>query len=169
MPAGPIRVVVGNATKAPGAPNKDFPDYGPDSEGHMWWRGQAGEVSWGVIVDDWSGSWPKIKDLPLFYTSRYSIGDMDYRFVVPNGRYKITLMFAQPQCQTFPKAFRVPFHIETQGKIVVPDFDMGAGINYACHAPVVQSIPAVVTDKTRYFNLRRSAIKQHSPSPLMNG
>lgn len=168
MPPGPIRIVVGNATRAAGAPNKSAPDYGPDSEGHMWWRGQAGEVSWGVI-NDFPAILSKIRDVQLFYTSRYSLGDMNYSFTVPNGHYKITLMFAQPNCKgMFPKDFRIPFHIETQGKLVIPNFDMGAGINYACAVPVIQSVPAVVTDKNLYFNLRRVTFKQHLPSPLLN-
>ena len=170
MPKGTIRVNVGNATHAPGAPNKSAPDYGPDSDGNMWWRGQAGEVSWGVINDDWYGEpWPKTKDIQLFYTSRYSSGDMVYSFLVPNGRYKITLMFAQPQCKaTFPANWRIPFHLETQGKLVVPNFDMGAGIGNACLTPVVEAIPAVVSDQSLYFALRRVSHGDHMPSPILS-
>ena len=169
MPKGAIRVSVGNATKAQGAPNKSAPDYGPDSDGNMWWRGQAGENSWGVVVDDYGEPWPKAKDIQLYYTSRYSLGDMVYSFRVPNGHYQITLLFAQPQCKTtFPKPMRVPFHLETQGKLVVPDFDMGAGIGYACLAPVSQSIPAVVTDNSLYFALRRVSHGQLTPTPILS-
>ncbi len=170
MPKGGIRVNVGNATGAPGAPNKHRPDYGPDSEGHMWWRGQGGEVSWGVIVDDWYGEpWPKTKDIQLYYTSRYSFGDMVYTFSVPNGRYKITLMFAQPQCKTtFPDGMRNPFHLETQGKIEIPNFDMGAGIGNACLTPVSVSMPAVVKDQSLYFALRRISEGARTPTPILS-
>src|ERR1019366_8525409 len=62
MPAGTVRVKVGNASTAPGTPNKQSPDYGPDSDGNMWWRDQAGEMSWGVTTDDWYGEpWPQQK------------------------------------------------------------------------------------------------------------
>ena len=170
MPAGPIRIDVGNATHAPGTPNSHYPDYGPDSEGNMWWRGQAGEMGWGVVNDDWYGlPWQKTKDISLYYTSRYAMSDMVYSFRVPDGHYKITLMFAQPGCKgTFPKGMRVPFHIETQGKIVVPDFDMGAGINNSCLIPVVQSIPAEVSDNSLYFALRRVSQGTNIPTPLIN-
>ncbi len=170
MPKGAIRVVVGNATAAPGAPNRFRPNYGPDSNGNMWWRGQAGELTWGVIVDDWYGQpWPKTKDIQLYYTSRYALGDMVYRFKVPNGRYKISLMFAQPGCKgTFQKGWRIPFHLETQGQLVIPDFDMGAGIADACLTPVTQSIPAVVNDNSLYFALRRVTSGDNTPSPILS-
>ena len=170
LPKGAIRIAVGNATKAPGAANRSYPDYGPDSNGDMWWRGQAGENSWGVVVDDWYGQpWPKAKDIQLYYTSRYSLGDMVYSFQVPNGRYQITLLFAQPQCKTtFPKTMRVPFHLETQGKIEIPNFDMGAGIGDACLAPVSESMPALVTDNSLYFALRRVSSGKDTPSPILS-
>ena len=169
LPKGGIRVEVGNATRAPGAPNHSYPDYGPDSEGHMWWRNMAGEVSWGVTVDDPNGPWPKTKDISLYYTSRYSFGDMLYRFYVPNGRYKISLLFAQPNCYpTFPHDMRIPFHLETQGKIEIPDFDMGAGIANACLAPVSVSMPAVVKDQSLYFALRRISHGDHTPTPILS-
>ena len=170
MPKGAIRIAVGNGTRAPDAPSKAYPNYGPDSEGNMWWRNQGGEVSWGVVNDDWYGEpWPKTKDIQLLYTSRYSLGDMVYKFKVANGHYKISLLFAQPQCKTtFPKGWRVPFHIETQGKIVVPNFDMGAGINYACLTPVTESFPAVVSDNSLYFALRRVTSGKDTPSPILS-
>ncbi|MDQ2841652.1 MAG: malectin, partial [Acidobacteriota bacterium] len=170
MPKGAIRIAVGNATRAPGAPNRFYPDYGPDSNGNMWWRGQGGEVTWGVVVDDWYGEpWPKAKDIQLYYTSRYSLGDMVYRFYVPNGRYKITMLFAQPQCKTtYPRGWRVPFDLETQGKLVVPDFDMGAGTGDACLAPVTQSMPADVADNSLYLALRRVTSGPNTPSPIIS-
>ncbi len=174
MPPGTIRIKVGNATGAPGAPNHFAPDYGPDAEGQMWWRGQAGEVSWGVIEDDWyAEKWPPQKDIQLYYTSRYSFGDMIYRFFVPNGKYKITLLFAQPidhQNTPYPKDYRAPIHLEAQGKLLVRDYDMGAGIGYARGTPVMESLPAVVTDNSLYFALRRVTLPGDSrPSPLLNG
>jgi|GEM_PF-1008340 len=170
MPAGAIRVKVGDATHAPGAPNKQAPDYGPDSEGHMWWRDQAGEVSWGVVNDDWYGqAWPKQKDISLYYTSRYSLGDMVYRYLVPNGNYKVSIYFAQPQCKDhFAKDSRAPMHVEAQGQIILRDFDIGSSIGYACLTPEVQSIPATVKDNTLYFALRRITLPKSSPSPLLS-
>ena len=173
LPKGPIRIKIGNATAAPGAPNRLAPDYGPDSKGNMWWRDQAGEVSWGVINDDYSSDWPKQPDIALFYTSRYSFGDMLYRFWVPDGKYKITLLFGQngqDHEKTYPKNYRAPIHLEAQGQIVVKNYDMGAGIGYARRTPVWQSIPGLVTNKSLYFVLRRVTVPGDArPSPLLNG
>jgi hypothetical protein len=173
MPPGPIRVEVGNASRAPGTPNRYAPDYGPDSEGHMWWRGQAGEMSWGVIRDDYGVKWPHGKDMPLYYTSRYSFGDMIYRFFVPDGKYKITLLFAQNgetgKAEKYPPQWRAPIDLETQGKIIVQNYDMGAGINYATKTPVSESLPADVKDHSLYFALRRLSIPGPiRPSPMLN-
>ena len=170
MPPGAIRVKLGNATAAPGAPNKNAPDYGPDSEGHMWWRDQAGEISWGVVHDDWYGQpWPKQKDISLYYTSRYSFGDMVYKFRVANGNYKISVYFAQPECKTqYPKEYRAPIHLEAQGQIVLHDLDVGAAIDHACLTPAIQSIPAIVKDNSLYFAERRITFADIKPSPLFN-
>lgn len=169
MPPGDIRVKVGNATHMKGAPNKYGPDYGPDSEGHMWWRDQAGEVSWGVLLDDWNEPWPKQKDISLYYTSRYSFGDMVYRYLVPNGDYKISIYFAQTGCKDhFSKDIRAPIHIEAQGQIILRDFDIGSAVGYTCLTPTVQSIPATVKDNSLYFAMRRVTTPHTTPSPLFN-
>jgi hypothetical protein len=169
MPAGEIRVKVGNATHMKGAPNRYGPDYGPDSEGHMWWRDQAGEVSWGVVNDDWNENWPNQKDISLYYSNRYSFGDMVYHYLVPNGNYKISIYFAQTGCKDhFPKDIRAPIHLEAQGQIILRDFDFGSAVGYACLTPTIQSIPATVKDNSLYFALRRVTAPHSVPSPLLN-
>ncbi len=174
MPPGPIRVKVGNATAARGAPNRFAPDYGPDSEGQMWWREQAGEEPWGVVNDDLGVGWPQQKDIALYYTSRYAVGDMVYKFFVPNGKYKITLLFAQNgdrgRRDKYPKGWRAPIDLEAQSKIQVKDYDMGAGIDDATRTPVTESIPAEVTDQSLYFALRRLWIPDPiRPTTMLNG
>lgn len=170
MPPGPIRIDVGDATRAPNAPNHSAPDYGPDSEGHMWWRDQAGEYSWGIVHDE-SGAWPAVKDVGLYYTNRYSLGDMVYKFSVPNGNYKVTILFAQTDCPLHskfdPKNMR-PIKLEAQGQIVADNFDWGQSIGYACHVPTSVAIPAKVTNGDLYFALRRVATQASKGVPLLN-
>ena len=168
MPPGAIRIDIGNASGAPGVPNRSAPDYGPDSHGHMWWREQGGELGWGVAFDEWYGNpWPKVADIGLYYTRRYSINDMTYRFSVPNGNYKITLMFAEGCKGQFRKT-SVPMRLETQGQIVIPEYDMGLRINNACSTPNSEAIPATVTNNDLYFSLRRVTHGDDMPSPMLN-
>lgn len=170
MPPGPIHIDIGNATAAPGTPNRSRPDYGPDSEGRMWWRDQAGEYSWGVVHDE-GGAWPDVKDVPLYYTSRYSFGDMVYKFSVPNGNYKVTLLIAQTDCPWHakfdPKNMR-PIKLEAQGQIVSDNFDWGQSIGYTCRVPTSVAIPAQVTDGDLYFALRRVVTQKSKGVPLLN-
>lgn len=171
MPSGTIRIDIGNATHAKDAPNHFAPDYGPDSEGHMWWRDQAGQVGWGVVHDDWSGPWGPAKNLPLYYTNRYSFDDMVYKFTVPNGNYKITLFIAQTECAWHskfdPKNMR-PIKLEAQGQIVADSFDWGRPIEYTCRVPTSVEIPAKVTNGDLYFALRRVATQKSKGVPLLN-
>ncbi|HSU60466.1 MAG TPA: malectin domain-containing carbohydrate-binding protein [Bryobacteraceae bacterium] len=172
LPKGPIRIDVGDATRAPSAPRKFAPNYGPDSEGHMWWRDQGGEFGWGVVTDTAGGPWgPDGKDVGLYYTSRYSFDDMVYRFTVPNGNYKITLLIAQTDCpwksKFDPKNMR-PIKLEAQGQIVADNFDWGRPIEYTCRVPTSVEIPAKVTDGNLYFALRRVATGKTKGIPLLN-
>lgn len=173
LPAGPIRIKVGNATGAPGAPNRFAPDYGPDSSGNMWWREQAGEFSAGAVEDGWyGGGWPSIRDIPLYYTSRYSQGDMVYRFSVPNGRYKITLLFARTACPagtTYDTKLVVPIKLEAQGEIIAQNYDWGSSIRHLCRTPASVQIPAEVTKQDLYFALRRVTSRGLAPDPVLNG
>ncbi len=173
LPKGPIRIDVGNATAAPNAPKQFAPDYGPDSEGHIWWRDQAGEVGWGVVNDYWYGGWANDgKDIGLYYTSRYSLGDMVYTFTVPNGNYKITLLFAEAGCplhQTFSPENEGPIKLEAQGQIVADNYNWGRAINYACRTPFSTQIPAQVTNGDLYFALRRETMPKHKSVPILSG
>ncbi len=168
MPAGGIRIDIGNASGAPGVPNRSAPDYGPDSHGHMWWREQGGEIGWGVAFDESAGnSWPKLPDIGLYYTRRYSFNDMTYRFAVPNGNYKITLMFATG-CHGKFGMNSVPMRLEAQGQIVVPEYDYGRNIDYACNTPSVETMPATATDNDLYFSIRRVTHGSNMASPMLN-
>jgi hypothetical protein len=51
MPAGPIRIDAANATANFAAPNQNAPNYGPDSNGNIWWKDQAVERGQGVDND----------------------------------------------------------------------------------------------------------------------
>jgi len=169
IPKGPIRIDVGNATNAPGTPHSHAPDYGPDSKGHMWWREMGGEYPYGVSADNWYGlPWPKIPDIGLYYTNRYTLGDMLYRFLVPNGNYKITAMYAFPCKGTYQAKYEAPMHFEAQRRLIAKEFDWGAANGHACVTPSIFEMPATVKDNSLEFALRRVTHGDLIPASGMN-
>jgi hypothetical protein len=170
LPEGPIRIDVGSAPQMGGTPNKHAPDYGPDAEGHMWWRDQAAESSGGAKLEFLSGSgWPRNPDVGLYYTARYAFGDMTYRFLVANGNYKITLLMAKPDCTGhFDPALLAPVYLEAQSQLILRNFDFGESINHQCLRPVEESLPAAVTDNWLTFSLRSGIDKTHRGITLLN-
>ncbi len=158
LPAGPIRIVTGDATANPSAPNRFTPDYGPDSQNNMWWRDQAVERAWGVKNDYWYGSpWPALTDIYRYQTQYYNFGDTIYRFVVPNGKYNIDYYVSVGACgatNTYdPLLYRE--HLEAQGQIALHDFHPLATVDGKCYSPIHTTLPALVTDNNLYFSLRR--------------
>lgn len=169
VPKGPIRVDIANATGAPGTPHEHAPDYGPDSKGHMWWHELGEEYSWGVASDNWYGfAWPKTADIGLYYTVRYSMGDMLFRFLVQNGNYKVHLMYGSPCHGIMDPKYEAPIHLESQYKIIAKNFDWGNAIGHACATPSNFDMPATVTDNSLEFALRRVTIRDLQPNPAVN-
>jgi hypothetical protein len=169
LPKGPIRVDIGNATGAPGTPHEHMPDYGPDSKGNMWWHEMGEEYSWGVASDNWYGfAWPKIPDIGLYYTVRYSMGDMLFRFLVPNGNYKIHLMYGSPCHGIMDPKYEAPIHLESQYKLIAKYFDWGDAIGHACATPSNFDMPAAVADNSLEFALRRVTVRELVPNPAVN-
>ena len=170
LPAGPIRIVAGDATHNPQAPNKHAPDYGPDSQNHMWWHDQAVERSWGVKNDYWypASRWPSTPDIGLYQTQYYNLGDTVYRFVVPNGTYRIDYYVAQGDCASgtiAPDQYRE--HLESQGQIILHDYRPLAQTFGNCYTPIHTAIPAIVSDNDLYFALRRiTDHTQKGPAPV---
>jgi hypothetical protein len=158
MPPGPIRIAAGDATGNPAAPHSKTPDYGPDSQGNIWWRDQAVERGYGVRNDYWypSSNWPLLPDIYLNETQYYSLGDTIYRFVVPNGKYRIDYYVAQGGCSSSrinPLSYLE--HLESQGQLVVKNLRPLPDTPANCYTPFQYAIPAQVTDNHLYFALRR--------------
>ena len=158
LPPGPIRIAAGDATANPAAPHSHAPDFGPDSKGNMWWRDQGAERAGGVKNDYWSGGqWAKGPDVFLYQTQWYNFGDTIYRFVVPNGNYKIDYYVAQGDCGAGntrnPMWYRE--HLEAQGQIAAHDYRPLEAVDSKCYTPIHAVLPAQVTDNDLYFALRR--------------
>ncbi len=158
LPAGPIRIVSGDATANPAAPKSHAPDYGPDSQGNMWWRDQAVERAWGVKNDYWYGApWPALTDIYRYQTQYYNVGDTVYRFVVPNGKYNIDYYVSVGACGATNTYDTLLYreHLEAQGQIALHDFHPLATVDGKCYSPIHTTLPALVTDNNLYFSLRR--------------
>ncbi len=174
LPPGPIRIAVGDATAAPGAPNAQAPDYGPDTNGNMWWRSQAGQLGAFSQVDDGFGSdYPPLPNTSLYETSRYSLDDMIYRFAVSNGNYWVKLMFARPGCSSsaqFDPNGVSPIKLEAQAQIVADNWHWGNHVTpiNECRMPTSVLLPAQVVNNDLYFALRRVTAANATPVPLLN-
>jgi hypothetical protein len=145
MPAGPIRIDVGSSN-----------DY-VDSKGNTWWRDQASDSGFSVSNDcSYLGQnpWPSVPDIGLYYTQRYSLSDWSYRFVVPNGNYRITGMFAE--CGAAAPSTQRLFHVEANGQVVRHNYDVYASAGGASK-PATLEVPVQVTDGILTFTLRRLA------------
>jgi hypothetical protein len=158
MPAGVIRIDVGNATANPSAPNSNAPDYGPDTNGFMWWRDQAGERGWGVNNDYYypPSSWPVFSNIYLYQTQWYNEGDSVYKFVVPNGNYTIDYFVGQGGCGgTSIPYYNYLEHLESQGILQIQNLNPLPNTGFNCFEPYHYAIPALVTNNQIYFALRR--------------
>jgi hypothetical protein len=169
IPKGDIRIDIANATRAPGTPHTHAPDYGPDSKGHIWWRELGAEYPFSTSSDNWFDfPWPKTPDVGLYYTSRYTLGDMLFRFLVPNGNYKITLMYAYPCKGVYDPNTEAPSLLEAQRKAIAQNFDWGANNGHACVTPTTFEMPALVSDNGLEFALRRITVGSVIPAVALN-
>ena len=160
LPAGGIRINVGGVSGKPGIPITNG-YYGPDTNGNMWWNDPGYEGAGGSAADNWYGTtWANIPDIALYYTSQYTLGDWTYHFVVPNGNYKVNLMFARFSLsnnsnQAIPDGIEERMAIESQGQTINSSFDFKAAINNTAGVPVTVPFTVAVTDNNFYFTLRR--------------
>jgi hypothetical protein len=103
-------------------------------------------------------------ELKVYETFAYTYGnDQVTHIIVPNGTYKVRLMFGQPynganpsKCSPFPTAWHQFFGVEIQHQIVLRNFDFGASINHACATPVDVTETANVTDNNLELAIRNT-------------
>jgi len=168
-PTGSIRIDTGNGSGT------------TDKNGNVWLGDQAIESGDYVQLSGDYPGWSATSnpELAIYQSSGHTYGtDMVYNFVVPNGNYKIRLMFGQPYngsspstCSPFPPSWHAPLDLETQGQTQIHNYDFGLPISYACATPVDQFIPAQVTNNTLEIALR-AVVPEGStatPSPALNG
>lgn len=152
-----------------------------DKSGNVWLADQGYEAGDYTQLNGDYPNWPAQSnpEIGVYQSAANTYGsDIVYRFVVPNGNYKVRFMLGQlydggysaSGC-TFAKKLHSPMMVEAQGVIQAHNFDMGASINYACATPVDIYIPAQVTDNNLIAALRVVVPdgQQGTSAPEING
>jgi hypothetical protein len=167
-PAGSIRVDSGGKGVTDGNGNVWLADVGYESGNYIQLNGDG-------------PAWPDASnpEIAVYESGGYTYGtDLAYYFVLPNGNYKVRLMFGQPYngaspatCSPFNQYWHAPLNLETQSQTQIHNFDFGLIANYQCATPVDEYIPATVTNNNLEIALR-AAVPEGStitPGPLLNG
>jgi len=151
-----------------------------DRNGNVWLSDQGFEAGDYVELGGDYPGWPAQSnpEIGIYQSAAYTYGsDIEYRFVVPNGNYKIRFLMGQPYngaassgC-TFGTKQHAPIMIDVQGQIAAHNYDFGKSINYACAVPVDIYVPAKVTDNTLRAALRlvTTDSQRGTSSPEING
>jgi hypothetical protein len=167
-PAGSIRIDTGGTGLT-------------DGNGNVWLADQAFESGDYIQLSGDYPAWPNASnpEIGVYQSSGYTYGtDLVYNFVVPNGDYKVRLMFGQPydgktasSCSPFNPTWHAPLDLETQGQTQIHNYDYGVAVNYTCATPTDEFIPATVTNNTLEIALRAVVPESvaNTTSPLLNG
>jgi hypothetical protein len=155
-PVGSIRIDAGStvSTKSAGGTK-------------TWLADIAAEGAVDRLVNDypkWSNQTDP--DANIFQTFHYANGnDLTYSLGVPNGNYKVRLLFGAPyngtKC-TAPCTYSVmqapsvwgPYHLITNGTIVAHNYDFGVSTNHILGMPTDIYIPAAVTNNQLSISVR---------------
>lgn len=167
-PAGSIRIDTGGTGLT-------------DANGNVWLADQGFEAGDYIQLNGDYPAWPNASnpEISVYQSSGYTYGsDLVYNFIVPNGNYKVRLMFGQPydganpsSCSPFNSTWHAPLDLETQGQTQIHNYDYGLPINYACATPSDELIPATVTNNSLEIALRAVVPEgvTNTTSPLLNG
>jgi hypothetical protein len=150
-PAGSIRIDVGN------------PNSVTDGSGIAWLPDQA-LTSSAVVQPTPNGDYPHWSSTSperiIYESVDYTYGnDLDYRFIVPNGNYKIRFMEGYSGCLTCGSFgaymyYSSPAMFEANGQIGAHSYDWGLPIAYQYGVPTDIYIPAKVVNETLYVAYR---------------
>jgi hypothetical protein len=174
--------VIPQGTNPAGSIRIDTGGFGlTDGTGNVWMPDMAFEAGDYVqLTGDYPG-WPAQSnpEINVYQSSGHTYGsDLVYNLVLPNGNYKVRLMFGQPYngssastCSPFNQTWHAPLNLETQGQTQIHNFDFGLLVNYACATPTDEYIPATVTNNNLEVALRAVASDTQNiqPDPLLNG
>jgi hypothetical protein len=152
-----------------------------DRNGNVWIADQGFEAGDYAQLNGDYPNWPAQSnpEIGVYQSAGNTYGsDVEYRFVVPNGNYKVRFMFGQlydgaytPSGCKFGAKLHAPMMVDAQGQTAAHNYDFGKSINYSCAAPVDLYVPAQVTDNTLRAALRLVVPdgQQGNSAPEVNG
>ena len=167
IPAGVIRIDTGSQTSS------------TDESGNSWLPDLGFETGNHAVIDDNYpvNAWGQIPSVSVWQSYLYTYGDdLVYRFHVPNGNYRIELMYGVGECSgTYNTSspndglFDGPVNLEIQSRIAAADFDFGVATGHSCRTPSTEYIDAKVTDTNLVIASRAIANSNGHSNPLLNG
>ncbi len=152
-----------------------------DASGNVWLSDQGFEAGDYTELNGDYPAWPASSnpEIGIYESAANTYGsDVVYRFIVPNGNYKVRFMFGQlydggysPSGCTFGTKLHAPMMVDAQGQTAAHNYDFGKSINYACAIPVDLYIPAQVTNNSLTAGLRLVVPdgQQGTSAPEING
>ena len=126
------------------------------------WVADEGFQSTGVVQTPlayprWTISNPDVLIYETELTSD-SHDDIVYSFAIPNGNYKVRLMFGESNnhapTNTFNPLYHAAMNLESNNQIGAHNYNFGTPIGYAYNTPIDAFIPAQVTDQNLYVAIR---------------
>lgn len=169
IPAGQIRIDSGSAFAT------------VDDSGKPWLPDLGFETGSYSTTNDIYGSNGEYDHMPnalIWATSSHTWGDdIVYRFHVPNGNYKVTVMNAFPNgsgtydpTYTFDNGLDLgPLNIWGQQQIGAHNLDFGMLTNHQARTPASVDLPATVKDTTLTIALRVITNQYGHSIPFING
>jgi hypothetical protein len=149
-----------------------------DANGFTWIPDLGFETgSFNTVNDNYpSNVWGKVPYPVQTESYMYTWGDdIQYRMHVPNGNYQVTFILGVGNCTgqfggVFDNSLVMgPMHIESQGRIILHNWNLGAATGNACRTPASVTIPANVTDTNLSLALRAISANETHSAPLVNG
>jgi hypothetical protein len=167
LPPGPLRIDVGSAVST------------VDQTGTAWLPDVGFEHGSFSDQNDWYpvNGWGGIPNQTQYQTYKYTWGDdIVYRFHVPNGNYRVALMFGQGGTngqyttgQWDNGLIWGPMNLEAQGQVAQHGWNLGIPTNYTGRKPATAYLPAKVTDTNLVIAVRALSGTTGHSAPFLNG
>lgn len=168
LPAGPIRIDVGN------------PNPYTDAHGNEWMADTLGVYTGSYMNDNrtYPGRrWKNIPDWFLYGWNKYTWGDdiVYGPFVVPDGTYQVKFLFAKGDCDAkFDPTFKFDNGLVSGGTLAleangnVTPFNFAKTVNFSCLTPGIGTVSATVKDNLLTVAVRATGADGAHQAPFLS-